>query len=111
MLFDLTHSKSLIGKSRAEIHALLGEPTYSESKPSADRRVTYFRRRIEGPAPFNRFDWFALNRTGCVEPAEPSHFSRSSTAATHLWATLRWATAVLNQANTRMVRQRFLAIF
>lgn len=74
MLFDLTHSKSLIGKSRAEIHALLGEPTYSESKPSADRRVTYFRRRIEGPAPFNRFDWFALNRTGCVEPAEPSQF-------------------------------------
>lgn len=72
MLFDLIHSYPLIGKSRKEIRDLLGEPLFSETSPSLDRRRFYLARRIFQNPPYNRFDWFALTGTGCREPAEPS---------------------------------------
>lgn len=74
MLFDLVHSFPLIGKSRLEIQHLLGEPYYNETKGFLSRRSAYLRERNAAGEPFNKFDWFALCRTGCILPAEPSQY-------------------------------------
>ncbi|MBA3995201.1 MAG: hypothetical protein C0469_16910 [Cyanobacteria bacterium DS2.3.42] len=74
MMFDLLHSFPLIGKSRLEIQHKLGEPYYNETKGFLGRRSTYLERRRAEKEPFNKFDWFALCRTGCILPAEPSQY-------------------------------------
>lgn len=74
MMFDLLHSFPLIGKSRLEIQHKLGEPYYNETKGFLGRRSAYLARRRAEKEPFNKFDWFALCRTGCIIPAEPSQY-------------------------------------